>query len=304
MNYKITCHLMPWELDYALLSFTQLKKSKYYIHDDDKIYIDATLNLSSYLINWDETLIPKSFFIDKFKNLQSLLKDYTCRFKIYDGDKLYGGLNTTFESTEDHIDHYMIMNPDMYFSESLISYLIEGSKLITNEFFIITPQIPKLWDNSWDSITHPYFKNIPNDEYLNTDVYDVRHFIKNNTEEIKLTPLDTHKWAGWFDLYNKKTWEAFYSVDNWNGYGANDLYSMILSQFAKNNGADVQQYILENQMVCEYEIGPLKEGNLSKHYKDTIVLNDIPNQRQQFESKIHEYIQTGIQYLKDKNIIK
>ena len=48
MNYKIISHLMPWDLDYALLSFTQLKKSKYHLNNDDKVYIDVTLNLSSY----------------------------------------------------------------------------------------------------------------------------------------------------------------------------------------------------------------------------------------------------------------
>jgi hypothetical protein len=37
---------MPWELDYALLTFVQLKKSKYYINNEDKVYIDVTLNLS------------------------------------------------------------------------------------------------------------------------------------------------------------------------------------------------------------------------------------------------------------------
>ena len=94
MNYKITCHLMPWELDYALLSFIQLKKSKYYLDKKDKIYIDITLNLSSYLFNWEESKIPKDFFISKFKNLQPLLKDYVCKFKIYEENKLYGALNT------------------------------------------------------------------------------------------------------------------------------------------------------------------------------------------------------------------
>jgi hypothetical protein len=294
---------MPWELDYALLSFTQLKKSKYYLNDNDKVYVDVTLNLSSYLINWNDTLIPKKFFINKFQNLQSLLKDYTCRFKIYDGDKLYGGLNTTFESTEDHIDYYMIMNPDMYFSENLLACLIEGSKHIKNEYFTITPQIPKLWDSSWDPISHSYFQNVSHQDWNNLDVYDVRYFSKTNNGEIKLTPLDTHKWAGWFDLYSKNTWENFYSVDNWNGYGANDWYSMVLSQYAKSQGLDFQQYILNNMLVCEYEIGPLKEGNLSKHYKDMIVLNDIPNQQKQFESKMHEHLQKGIQQLKEKNII-
>ena len=303
MNYKITCHLMPWELDYALLSFTQLKKSKYYLNSDDKVYIDVTLNLSSYLINWSESKISKEFFINKFENLQPLLKDYICRFKIYDGDKLYGGLNTTFESTEKHIDHYMFLNPDMYFSENLLAYLIESSKHIKNEYFIITSQIPKLWDITWDPISHPYYRDIQYDSWNNLDTYDVRYFSKINNGETKLTPLDTHKWAGWMDLYNKKMWETFWSVEGWNGYGAHDWYTMLLTQYAKDKGVDIQQYILENQIVCEYEIGPLKEGNLSKHYKDMIVLNDIPNQRQQFESRMQEHLQKGIQQLKEKNIL-
>ena len=105
------------------------------------------------------------------------------------------------------------------------------------------------------------------------------------------------------DLYNKKMWETFYSVEGWNGYGAHDWYTMQLTQYAKDRGVDIQQYILENQIVCEYESGPLKEGNLSKYYKDMLVLNNIPNQRQQFESKMNEYIRIGIQQLKEKNIL-
>jgi hypothetical protein len=294
---------MPWELDYALLSFTQLKKSKYYLDNDDKVYVDVTLNLSSYLINWSESKISKEFFINKFENLQPLLKDYICRFKIYDRDKLYGGLNTAFESTEKHIDHYMFLNPDMYFSENLLAYLIESSKVIKNEYFIITPQTSKLWDLTWDSLTHQQYQNIPYDNWKDIDVYDVRYFLKNNENPINLTPLDTHKWAGWLDLYNKKMWETFYSVEGWDGYGAHDWYTMLLTQYTKDKGVDIQQYVLENQIVCEYEMGPLKEGNLSKHYKDMIVLNNIPNQRQQFESRMQEYLQKGIQQLKEKNIL-
>jgi len=293
---------MPWELDYALLSFTQLKKSKYHLNSNDKIYIDVTLNLSNYLINWDKSSIPKDFFISKFKNLQPLLKDYKCKFKIYDGDKLYGGLNTVYESTENHIDYYMILNPDMYFSEKLLSYLIEGSKHITNEYFVITPQIPKLWDNTWDSISHPNYKILPHQEWNSLDTYDVRNFLSSIEDSVELNPLDTHKWAGWFDLYNKKMWDNFYAVD-WEGYGGHDFYAMQLSQYAKDRGVDFQQYILSNQIVCEYEIGPLKNNNLSDHYKKQIVMNDIPNQREQFDTKMNDYLLNGVQMLKEKNII-
>ena len=55
MKVTITYHIMPWEIDYALLTFSQLKKSKYYLTDDVEITIDSVLNLSSYLINWEES---------------------------------------------------------------------------------------------------------------------------------------------------------------------------------------------------------------------------------------------------------
>ena len=294
---------MPWELDYALLSFTQLKKSKYYINDKDNIYIDVTLNLSDYLINWKDTSIPKSFFIDKFKNLQPLLKDYICNFKIYDGDQLYGCLNSSYESTEEHIDYYMILNPDMYFSETLLFYMIESSKHINNEYFVITPQIPKLWDKSWDPISNSNYSNIKHKDWNNLDVYDIRNY--QNTQqksEIQLKLLNKHKWAGWCDLYNKKMWNEFYSND-WEGYGAHDHYTMLLSQYVKNKGVDFQQYVLQNQMVCEYEIGPLINNNLSNHYKKQIIMNDIPNQRDQFDKKIIQYLDKGIETLEQKGIL-
>ena len=59
MHYKITYPCMPWELDYALLSFTQFKKSKYYLNGEDTIEINPSLNLSSYLVNWEKSKISK-----------------------------------------------------------------------------------------------------------------------------------------------------------------------------------------------------------------------------------------------------
>jgi len=94
--------------------------------------------------------------------------------------------------------------------------------------------------------------------------------------------------------------------DDWVGYGPWDWYSMMITEYAKQKGVDFQQYILQGETIFEYPVGPLKNENVngfSKYYKDMLVLNDIPNQRQQFESKMSEYLQKGIQQLKNKNII-
>ena len=303
MNYKITCHLMPWELDYALLSFTQLKKSKYYLSDEDNIFIDITLNLSSYIINWEETKLPKEFFIKKYEELSKLLTDYETKCKVYDGDELYGALNTQRESTESHIDYYMVLNPDMYVTEHLLFYLIDASQQINKDYFVITPQIPKLWDSTWDIISHNDYNHIDYNEWNSIDVYDVRYKFKSSTNDVNIKSIFPYKWAGWMDLYSKKFWEDFYvSHKDWEGYGPCDFYSMLLADFAKKQGLDFEQYLLENIIPHEYPSGPNKQS-YTNYYKDFIVLNNIPDQRKIFESKMTEYLKKGAKELKEKNII-
>ena len=95
---------MPWEIDYALLSFTQFKKSKYHLDPNDIVKIDTTLNLSSYIIDWDKSKLPKEYFIQKYKDLSILLEDYIHTPYIYDGDKLFGILDKQRRCYEIDVD--------------------------------------------------------------------------------------------------------------------------------------------------------------------------------------------------------
>lgn len=304
MNIKITYHIMPWEIDYALLSFTQLKKSKYHLPNDVYITIDSVLNLSSYVINWEQSKLPKEFFIEKYNQISNLLIDYTHNQKIYNGNELYGHLELQRDCISPKIDYYISICPDMYFSEYLLLYLIESARCIPNKYFVVTPQISKLWDYTWDEITNPIYQDIPYDSWSDVDIFDIRNNLKNSLQESSLLPTNKNKWAGWFDLFSKSFYEKLSPIqDNWSGYGPWDWYSMMLAEYAREKGVDFQQYLLQGETIFEYSVGPLKNGGFSKYYKDMIVLNDIPNQRQQFESRMQEYLQKGIQQLKEKNIL-
>jgi hypothetical protein len=295
---------MPWEIDYALLSFSQFKKSKYYLPSDVNIEIETVLNLSSYIIDWGKSKLPKDFFIKKYDQISNLLIDYKHNKNIYDGKELYGHLDLQRESTSQHIDFYIPVCPDMYFSEHLLSLLIQSSQHINNKYFVVTPEISKLWDFTWDEITNEKYQSIPYDQWNEVDVFSIRNDLKLDSTEISLAPTSRHKWAGWFDLYNKQMWEELCPVqEDWKGYGPHDWYSLILTEHLKPKGIDFQQYVLRGQTIFEYSVGPLKNGGFSNYYKDFIYLNEIPNQRQQFESKMNEYLQKGIQQLQSKNII-
>lgn len=303
-NIKITYHIMPWEIDYALMTFLQFKKSKYYISSDDNIYIDSYLNLSDYIIDWDKSKLPKEFFIQKYNDLSLLLKDFNHKPCIFEENELFGILDVQRNSYDSIIDYYIELRPDIYFSETLLFSLIESAKLVPNKYFAIIPQYYKMWDDTWDPLVSDEYMNISYDQWDKVDLFDIRWDLKNKSNELSLKPISVSKWCNWFDLYSKEFYENIIPVlDDWKGYGPGDTYGMIISQFIKSKGVDFQQYVLEGQTIFEYSVGPLKQRNMSSAYKDLIITKPIPNQRQEFESKFQEYINKGVQLLLDKKLI-
>jgi len=303
-NIKITYHIMPWEIDYALMSFTQFKKSKYYLSLEDNIYIDSYLNLSDYIIDWDKSKLPKEFFIQKYKDLSLLLNDYKHTPHVYEGNEVFGILDVQRNSYQSNIDYYIELRPDIYFSETLLYSLIESAKVITNKYFVIVPQYHKMWDYTWDVLVADQYMSTPYDQWDKKDIFDIRWDSKSSHQDITLQPIDVSKWCNWFDIYNKEFYENMIPVlDEWKGYGPGDTYGMIISEYAKSQGADFQQYVLNGQTIFEYPVGALKERNFASAYRDLIALNDIPNQRQSFESKFQKYINDGVEILRTKHII-
>lgn len=296
---------MPWEIDYALLTFTQLKKSKYYLPEDVNITIDSVLNLSSFLINWDESKLPKEFFIEKYNTLSILLKDYNHNVKIYDSNELYGHLDLQRDCISSEFDYYMEMCPDIYFSEYTLSYLVQAAQSIPNKYFVLTPQTCRMWDESWEVLTHPQFAVGPHYGWeKTTDIFDVDNYLHTTQDEVGVTPINQLKWAGWFDLYSKDFYEDLVRVpDEWHGYGAWDYYGIIISNYAKHKGLDFQQYRLDGQIVFEYSIGPLRTNEVhgfSNYYKNFIVKKDISEQREEFDRNLEGFLKKKIKEIDEK----
>jgi hypothetical protein len=299
---------MPWEIDYALLTFTQLKKSKYYLQPEISVTIKSALNLSSYLIDWDNSKLPKEYFIEKYKTLSILLKDYQHDTFIYEGNKIWGHLDLQRNAIEQKTDYYINICPDMYFSEYLLNYLSLAAQSISNKYFVLTPQICRMWDQSWEILTHPKFAVGPHYGWeKTTDIFDVDHHLRTSGEEIEITPIDQVKWAGWFDLYSKDFYENIIRIpEEWKGYGGHDSYSLIISNYIKHIGLDFQQYRLDGQIIFEYSVGPLRTDEIhgfSNYYKNLLVRKDVSEQREEFDKNLPIFIEKKIKQLHEQYII-
>jgi hypothetical protein len=291
---------MPWEIDYALLSFSQLKKVQKHIPEGVNIEFENVLNLSSNIINWDKSKIPKEYFIEKYNDICKGFNIIKINPKIIDSDIFYGHLNFQKEVINSSTDYYIPFCPDMHFGEYLIPYMIESIKNIPNKNFIITPQVTKRWDNSWDILVNENFIHIPYSNCYDLSCYDICNI--NNSTSPELIPLDRFKYAGWFDCYSKEIWETLCPVwDEWSGYGAWDTYSMITLSLLKQKGYDIQQYLIKGQVISEYWNGGTYQQNwdmevyrdknnegLSGYYKKQLHINKNKEGKLDY-TKLQEY---------------
>jgi hypothetical protein len=313
MNIKLNLHIMPWEIDHAYLIADKLKKSIYYTDPTDNIYIDTALNLSSGIIDWNTSTLPKEYFIEKYNTIDSILKEKFIHTPfVFEGNEIYGHLNLQKSCTQQEIDYYIGICPDIDFHEHLLAYLIQAAKSISNEYFVLTPQIFKSWDSSWDILVNEKFQNIPYTKCIDVDIHEINYECSSLNEPF-IRDINQFKFAGWFDLYNKKFYEELAPVlEEWNGYGPWDLYSINVSNIAKSQNVDVSQYVLENQVVWFYDVGCLRnfqeyggDGQLKTLYKNFISLKlGRHEQRVYIEQNLNQYLHNWIEYAKENKIIK
>lgn len=279
---------MPWEIDYALLTFTQLKKSLYFLPSKGiEITIDSVLNLSPNYIDWKKSKLPKEYFIEKY-NSYSLVLDrfYTHNKKIYEGDELYGHLDLQRECVGKEFTHYMNICPDLYFSETALTTYIQTVPIIKKNFktpnysdhYVIVPEIFQMWDDTWREIVAPEYRHIPNEEWHTADVFDIRALKKHkerlaivdNKDKVGLRVVKKFlKWTGWFDLYSKDLYEKIIiPPKNWKGYGPWDLYSMnVVADLYNDHNFKFLEFIV-SEKVGKYSTGPLnqKKGAHTGHW--------------------------------------
>ena len=284
MLTKIIIHAMPWEVDYLLNIYTQLKRSKYYLQDTDNIIIETALNLSSYIIDWNGSKLPKQFFIDKYNHISHLLNDYKHNNLIYEGDELYGHLDLQRSAMQVDVTHYLAITPDVYFPETLINTIIQSAQVLeSREFaetpYVIIPEIAKMWDPSWDIITNKHFQHIPHENHHKAfDVHDLDIINIINKEDYRLEQLTAFKYAGWFDLYSKSFYEKIVGFDEYAvGYGCWDSYGMIISSRLRMLGFNINQFILRGVMAHEYARGCMCKPDqnvigLVNYYKDYLLI--------------------------------
>jgi hypothetical protein len=286
MTTQIVIHLLPHEIDWFEWQSKQFKLGSYYI--SDKVIIDVTLNLN--LTDWNQSQLPKQFFIDKFNQIKTLWDWSETQFMVDEENKCLGCDDKRREAIRStKADNILYLDSDLLFNPELLGYMIESSKLSENEYYIISPQTVRMWDDSWDVITNQKYLTTPADmeTYYANDPFKV---IMQEQLNLNLKPIDQFKFGGgWFNLLSTKLLKLTDIPDSFGPYGVDDTYVMICCDIMKQKGYNIQQYVLENAIVTEnfkYRWNP---------YKNYLSLIDKQSEfRQIAESNLNKEIQNFI----------
>ena len=308
---KIVCHLMPWELDHALLAFIKFRKSFEKIPKDIHVKLSCVLNVSDFLIDWNTSKLPKEFFVQKFKELKSIVDCFDVeRYDVVDyTDKIYGHLDLQRDSSTDDVDGYIYFCPDRNFDDTALAYLCIAAKQVEEKYCIISTEIYKAWDSTWDVITNSKYMNVPYGNWDKECPFKLE--VENESNDVSLEKIDQFKFAGWFEYYSRDFVNVLTKIpDEWNGYGPWDYYAMLISYQVMREipKVNVSQYVLRGKINEPLDTIDRPNG-FSGYYRDFIFsgntqrTQDIKQaQRNKIEPTMGQHVLNRVSEFKSGNI--
>ena len=289
MKYHISIHISPYEIDNYQTFIHQLRRNLN--HVEDEIIFTPYLNLSKYFYNWEDSTLSPFYFVDRFNELNDIVREYCVIDEYVNFDeKILGAFSykTMFlNKYKNEVDAFIWFDSDMIFPDNTIAMLIASHKSSETKHCIITPQIHRLWDETWDILVNKDYINIPasHDNYKGFDGYSL---YKHSDEDIF---LDLNKQgfkfaSGWGNLLSADLFRDLINFTYDLGhYGPDDTFIMNLLDYYKfNKGKDINQYILKNIVVTENYKHSLNQ------YKDYIVKNNNIKTKEEFTNEVNKAV--------------
>jgi hypothetical protein len=248
---KIVYYAFPFHIDMIERTIFQLKRASNYSNTKKYLCLDIGLDISNENFEWDKCSIPKQFFIDKFKYLEKYC-DFCLdvNFRV-DNTLKSSGAHQRQILEENNGEYNLIwLDPDIYFPVEIL-YVLENAvssierKTLT---YMITPQVAKFWDPSWNVIS--------NDKYINSSINfdDINVFELDscNVEDVGIIENYNHKFAGgWFNFHSKELTKLMKLPESVGIFHHIDLFQQEKFKILNQKGYDIPQYILKNCVLLE-----------------------------------------------------
>ena len=216
------------------------------------------MTISDRMINWDKSSLPKKYFIDKFTKLET--QSDWCQNEFKTSDILLGCVSQRRESLKNHkdADYFIWLDCDIQFDERTLSYMqmVMSSTSKEHEHSIITPELVRIWDDTWDILVNEEFKDKPFDYNQTNDPYKDSGIKGDISVEVVLntnSPQSRFKFAGgWFTCISGALLRRIGIPEEFGHYGYEDTFVMVGSEkLMRTTDIQITQFKIKNLVVCE-----------------------------------------------------
>lgn len=301
MKYHVSIHITPYEIDDYQTFIHQLRRNLNYI--DSNVVFNPCLNVSEYFYDWGNSSISKDYFIAKFKALNTIVQtDSVLVDEIINHDtQILGALSYKrhfIEKYKNQVEAFIWFDSDIIFPDDTLYTLINAFKQINHPHCIITPQLSKLWDKTWDVIVNKEYitENPSHYEYLNFDPYCL--YAHSNDKTLVENEYYTKFGAGWGNLLSSNLFKNYIILpDSLGHYGIDDTFIMYAVDILKKRGHDIKQFIIEELIVAENN-----KFKLSPVYKNLITPYSNIKTKEEFRIESEQGMVNELNKMQHENI--
>ena len=273
----VVTHVMPLELEMFERFITYYKEGFKYLDENDDVTMYVTLNLNPKLTDWDNSELKPQWFIDKFTKAMEGIRSY---LQIVVDDSIWGTTQQKYEVIKLNYDQFIFVDPDISIHEQQLKMQLIAADQLSGPF-VISPNIPRWWDSSWDVLVHPNFKNAELGQFKLKETF--KNTFTQNPKEIGLKLINQFKFGcGMHTLYSKEFWDLIGIPEEFGGYGSEDTFAMVASGIARQFGIDVRQYVLDGLYITEDK----DEEHRDPSYKHKINVFDIKRDGKKYSNEI------------------
>jgi hypothetical protein len=242
----VCIHVMPHEIELLERFMVQYHKSLRYLDKNDDVTLKVTLNLNPSLTDWTNSELKQGYFVSRFgvlfngiKNINEIILDESC----------WGTTQQKRDSINLDYDQFIFCDADIALHEHLLKHQLNVSYQLDG-YYILSPSIPRWWDESWDIIVDSTLKDKPlgyahSEEALKGAYTQI-------VEKITARQIPFLKFGcGMHTLYSKSFWELVGIPESFGGYGPEDTYGMLSGTVARKFGYDTRQFVLDGCYITE-----------------------------------------------------
>jgi hypothetical protein len=248
----ISIHILPYELEDYRRILNRLNQSIQHISPDYNIIIHSTLNLNEQITDWRFTKPSKGHLIKLYEDINAT---NTYKGSVHELNYEILGVDDhrriSIEKFSSHTSHMSFLDCDLYFNKTQLGFLLNGSKQLSGrvEYYILSPQVVKLWDNTWDCLVNSHYKQKSHSFYKTQNPNPI---VNKDHGKVSIHPLNKFKWGGgWFNIFSMNLLSFVGIPDSFIGYGLDDTFIMGCAQTMREYKYPIRQYILKNLVVME-----------------------------------------------------